>query len=101
MHELKESQVTFSFIDEIVEAAHGGQTQGGQSLNSIMSSKPNMSQRQFSRSESHIIQVDCPEYTYALRQEWRRGLKRAGRKVYPLPVDTLEKPALAPSDSLS
>ena len=57
--------------------------------------------RQFSRSESHTIQVDCPEYTYDLRQEWRRGLKRAGKKAYPLPVDTLAKPALAPSDSPS
>jgi hypothetical protein len=56
--------------------------------------------RQFSRSESHTIQVDCPEYTYNLRQEWRRGLRRAGRKAYPLPVDTLAKPALTPSDSL-
>jgi hypothetical protein len=35
--------VTFSFIDEVVEAAHGGQTQSGRSLNFIMSSKPNMS----------------------------------------------------------
>ena len=35
--------VTFSFIDEVVEAAHGGQAQGGRSSNSITSSKPNMS----------------------------------------------------------
>ena len=35
--------VTFSFINEVVEAAHGGQAQSGQSANFIMSSKPNMS----------------------------------------------------------
>jgi hypothetical protein len=36
--------VTFTFIDEVVEAAHGGQAQGGRSSNFITSSKPNMSQ---------------------------------------------------------
>ena len=35
--------VTFSFIDEAVEAAHGGQAQSEQNLDFIMSSKPNMS----------------------------------------------------------
>jgi hypothetical protein len=35
--------VTFTFIDEVVEAAHGGQAQGGRSSNFITSSKPNMS----------------------------------------------------------
>jgi hypothetical protein len=35
--------VTFSFINQVVEAAHGGPAQSGRSLNFIMSSKPNMS----------------------------------------------------------
>jgi hypothetical protein len=35
--------VTFSFINEVVEAAHGGQAQSERSSNFIMSSKPNMS----------------------------------------------------------
>jgi len=35
--------VTFSFINPVVETAHGGQAQGGRSSNFIMSSKPNMS----------------------------------------------------------
>jgi hypothetical protein len=43
--------VTFFFIDEVVEAAHGGQVQSGQSLNFTMSSKPNMSQ--------HIYMLKC------------------------------------------
>jgi hypothetical protein len=34
--------VTFSFINQVVDAAHGGQAQSGQSLNFIMSSKPNI-----------------------------------------------------------
>ena len=37
--------VTSSFIDEVVEAAHGGQAQSGQSPNFVTPSKPNMSQK--------------------------------------------------------
>ena len=42
--DLSDFFVTFSFIDEVVEAAHGGQAQSGQSPNFTTSSKPNVSQ---------------------------------------------------------
>jgi hypothetical protein len=35
--------VTFAFIDQVVEAAHGEQAQSGQGLNFTTSSKPSMS----------------------------------------------------------
>ena len=40
----------------------------------------------YTTSESHTIQIDCPEYSYYLREEWRRGAKRAKRAGNALPV---------------
>ncbi|MEE8371049.1 MAG: NAD(P)-binding domain-containing protein, partial [Sphingomonadales bacterium] len=33
----------------------------------------------YTTSDSHTIQIDCPEYSYYLQKEWKRGRKRAAR----------------------
>jgi dimethylaniline monooxygenase (N-oxide forming) len=41
---------------------------------------------QYTQSKSHTIQIDCAEYSYYLRKEWRAGAKRAERNGGRLPV---------------
>ena len=43
--------------------------------------------RQYTTSKSHTIQIDCPEYTFELREDWKRCRKRAARAGNSLPVE--------------
>jgi hypothetical protein len=40
----------------------------------------------YTSSESHTIQIDCPEYSYYLQKAWERGRKRAAAAGNSLPV---------------
>lgn len=40
----------------------------------------------YTLSESHTIQIDCPEYSYLLQKEWKKARKRARAAGNPIPV---------------
>ena len=40
----------------------------------------------YTRSESHTIQIDCPEYSYFLQKAWKLGRRRAAAAGNALPV---------------
>lgn len=42
----------------------------------------------YTLSESHTIQIDCPEYSYMLQKEWKKARRRAGKTGDPLQVAT-------------
>jgi dimethylaniline monooxygenase (N-oxide forming) len=40
----------------------------------------------YTLSQSHTIQIDCPEYSYMLQKQWRKARRRAAKRGNPLPV---------------
>jgi len=42
--------------------------------------------KDYTLSESHTIQIDCPEYSYLLQKEWKKAQKRARAAGNPIPV---------------
>lgn len=54
---------------------------------------------QYTSSKSHTIQIDCPEYTFELRKDWKRCRKLAKRAGNPLPV--ARKTEARPVESVS
>lgn len=45
----------------------------------------------FVESKRHTIQIDCMQYTFNLRKEWRKGAKRARKASFQLPVKARAK----------
>ena len=35
--------------------------------------------KNYTASPSHTIQIDCPEYSYFMQEEWEKGKKRANK----------------------
>ena len=44
-----------------------------------MQSYDAMMKNNYTASQSHTIQIDCPEYSYFMQQEWGKGQKRAAK----------------------
>lgn len=45
-----------------------------------------MMKKRFTNSPSHTIQIDCPEYSFFLREAWEKGKARARAAGSPIPI---------------
>jgi hypothetical protein len=41
----------------------------------------------YTLSESHTIQIDCPEYSYLLQKQWKKARKRAAKQGNAPPIE--------------
>lgn len=55
-------------------------------MESEMREYDEMMKRRFTNSPSHTIQIDCPEYSFFLREAWDKGKRRAKALGNPIPV---------------